>query len=951
MPQSSSDKAHEFDRVLRDLVTKREFSQLSFDAALLYFCKVLSTNLNAPRVGVWGLNEENDVLSSMLLWSKDSGRDNSKTTLTVDDAKSYLDAVASDFVVSISDARNDPRCVELAKEYLPNTNVSALLDCPIRTFGGLAGVVCIEDLGQPRVWTTDETNFALAIAGLVSLTIEHNERNLAEKSAKDQETRLKTYTELATDWFWETGEDFTLQILHGNTANDGQMPTDYVGRKLWEVPTLSPHSGTWEGLRSRITARKRIYDFVVAATDAAGDTYYVELAGMPKYASDGTYEGYWGTTKDVTSRVRQAVKLSESEQKYRTASRIAKLGSWTWDQIEDACTYCSPELAEIYGVTVEEYLARTSSTDRDLEWFHPDDLEHYRRIISTAARNKTGYEAIVRIVRDDGSVRTLHEQTEAVFDSSGHFIATAGVLQDITENVELRSNLKDHQDRLKGIVDNIPGTVYRVKYDGKFTNVYRSDGFLRQFVDPDMMLPVPNDDPNMPSLNVRESDRERIDTLLRRSVVLKQPYEIEYLVTLADGSEKWISDSGRPVANAQGGVELEGIMIDVTEKHAAQDALAHGQRLEAIGKLTGGMAHDFNNLLAVVLGNMELLRDELSLSAQLRLVDAAIDAVERGADLTKNMLAFARESKLNLERIDLNDLARKGKNWIGRTLPENITVETSLLAGLWTIETDSSSTESAILNLILNARDAMPEGGKLTLETSNVRVDEDYVQSRHEDIEPGRYVMLAVSDTGHGIPKDVLESIFEPFFTTKPPGAGSGLGLSMILGFMKQSGGSVRVYSEPGIGTTFKLYFRALNSDAAAQAPISDNKLTHSSGSARILVVEDEPPVLEVLKVILAKAGYDIRTASSGDEAQAIFETDQAFDLLLTDIVMPGVLQGTHLAKALRESFPELRVVFMSGYASEATVHGNGLRPEDIRLMKPVSRTDLIRAIEKALAK
>lgn len=950
MLQSSSGKAHEFDRILRDLVTKREFSHLSFDAALLYFCKVLSANLNVPRVGIWGLNEDKDVLTSMLLWSRDSGRDDTEINLTVDDAKSYLDAVVGEFVVSITDARNDPRCAELAKDYLLKTNVSALLDCPIRTFGGPAGVVCIEEIGQPRVWTTDEINFALAIAGLVSLTIEHNEKNQAEKSAKDHETRLKTYTELAADWFWETDDDFTFQILHGNTASDGQEPTDYVGHKLWEVPILAPHSGTWEELKSRITARKRIYDFVVAAKDAAGDTYYAELAGIPKYATDGTYEGYWGTAKDVTSRVRQSVKLSESEQKYKRAARIAKLGSWTWDQIEDACTYCSPELAEIYGVTVEEYLARTSSTDRDLEWFHPDDLEHYRSIISTAARNKTGYEAIVRIVRDDGKVRTLHEQTEAVFDSSGHFIATAGVLQDITENVELRSSLKDHQDRLKGIVDSIPGTVYRVRFDGKFTNVYRSNGFLEQFVDPNMTLPVPNDDPNLPGLNIRESDRERIDALLRQSVALKQPYEIEYLVTLADGSEKWIFDSGRPVATTQGRVELEGIMIDVTEKHAAQDALAHGQRLEAIGKLTGGMAHDFNNLLAVVLGNMELLRDELSLTAQLRLIDAAIDAVHRGADLTKNMLAFARESKLNIERIDLNDFARKSKNWIGRTLPENITVETSLLAGLWPTEADASSTESAILNLIINARDAMPDGGKMTLETSNVRVDEDYVYSRHEDIEPGRYVMLAVSDTGHGIPKETLESIFEPFFTTKPPGSGSGLGLSMILGFMKQSGGSVRVYSEPGVGTTFKLYFKALSSDATARAPIPNKKLEHSSGSARILVVEDEVAVLEVLKVTLAKAGYEIQTASSGDEALAIFESDHAFDLLLTDIVMPGTLQGTSLAKALRESFPELRVVFMSGYASEATVHGNGLRPEDIRLMKPVSRTDLVRAIEKALA-
>ncbi|CAN0586740.1 unnamed protein product, partial [Ectocarpus sp. 12 AP-2014] len=203
------------------------------------------------------------------------------------------------------------------------------------------------------------------------------------------------------------------------------------------------------------------------------------------------------------------------------------------------------------------------------------------------------------------------------------------------------------------------------------------------------------------------------------------------------------------------------------------------------------IAHDFNNLLAVILGNLELLRDETEKPGQIDLIDAGIEAVRRGADLTRNMLAFARKSPLKLEVLDLNSLAGKTKNWIGRTLPANILVETSLLAGLWKIEADASATQSAILNLVLNARDAMPNGGKMTIETSNVRIDEEYIENRFEDMEPGRYVMLAVSDNGHGIPKDIVDDIFEPFFTTKPPGSGSGLGLSMILGFMKQSGGSV----------------------------------------------------------------------------------------------------------------------------------------------------------------
>jgi CheY-like chemotaxis protein len=252
---------------------------------------------------------------------------------------------------------------------------------------------------------------------------------------------------------------------------------------------------------------------------------------------------------------------------------------------------------------------------------------------------------------------------------------------------------------------------------------------------------------------------------------------------------------------------------------------------------------------------------------------------------------------------------------------------------------------------LLNARDAMPQGGKLTVETANVRIDEEYVDTRYEDIDPGRYVMLAVSDTGHGIGKADLEKIFDPFFTTKGPGHGSGLGLSMIQGFMKQSGGTVRVYSEPGVGTTFKLYFRALTVDQDTIQSEKNKPVQPVSSGARLLLVEDEPGVLDVLTTVLTKAGYEIETATTGDDAYIKFAADPTFDLLLTDIVMPGSRKGTDLAKDLRKAWPHLPVIFMSGYASEATVHGNGLRPEDIRLMKPVRRSELIDAVETALAR
>ncbi|OAN80174.1 hypothetical protein A8B78_11095 [Jannaschia sp. EhC01] len=454
-------------------------------------------------------------------------------------------------------------------------------------------------------------------------------------------------------------------------------------------------------------------------------------------------------------------------------------------------------------------------------------------------------------------------------------------------------------------------------------------------------------------------DLPRVSKEFEDALTGKKPFDTTYRVILPDHRVRHIKGSAIVVRNAANvPLRVVGANIDVSnlvEKDAAleetRSIAAQAQKMEAIGQLTGGVAHDFNNLLAVILGNLELI-EEIDNAKEIReYLDAAKTATLRGADLTKNLLSFARKSPLAPTTIDINQTVKEIKMWSSRVIPANIDVETSLLAGLWPVKADPSLSQNVLLNLILNARDSMPNGGKMTIETSNVRIDEEYRDLRGEDVEPGRHVMLAVSDTGEGIAQDQLEKIFEPFFTTKPVGTGSGLGLSMVQGFMKQSGGTVRVYSEEGVGTTFKLYFKAISgSPEASRRAKPDNTSQMIETGANILIVEDEVAVLEVLKSTLEKAGYLITAASSGDEALRTWESAPHFDLLVTDIVMPGELQGTHLARALRDRNPDLPIVFMSGYASEATVHGNGLRPDDIRLMKPVPRAELLAAVEKALA-
>ncbi len=402
---------------------------------------------------------------------------------------------------------------------------------------------------------------------------------------------------------------------------------------------------------------------------------------------------------------------------------------------------------------------------------------------------------------------------------------------------------------------------------------------------------------------------------------------------------------------------LRGSITDISERKAAEKhraefekRLTHARKLETVGRMTGGVAHDFNNLLSVILGNLELLvleTDQGDFGAEL--IENGIKAIHKGADLTRNMLSFSRQAQLSPVALDLNRIVEEISSWSGRTIPASIDLKMSLADQVWPVLADPASTESSVLNLIINACDAMHGRGILTIETRNLTIHDDDMGNDANDLSPGQYVMLAVSDTGEGIPKDQINRVFEPFFTTKVTGQGSGLGLSMVHGFMKQSGGSVHIYSEPEIGTSVKLFFPARTEQGPAVVLTRKEKKIVQFPPARILVAEDQPEVMSIILRILAKAGHDAIGASSGDIALGLFQDSEPFDLLLTDIVMPGTLQGPTLARELRAIQPTLPVVFMSGYASEATIHGNGLREEDIRLMKPVSRTQLLEAIRTAI--
>jgi PAS domain S-box-containing protein len=424
-------------------------------------------------------------------------------------------------------------------------------------------------------------------------------------------------------------------------------------------------------------------------------------------------------------------------------------------------------------------------------------------------------------------------------------------------------------------------------------------------------------------------------------------FEIEAWRVRKDGSRFYAHVVIDAIRDTKGNlVGFAKITRDMTERRALEEQLSQAQKMEAIGQLTGGVAHDFNNLLTVIIGNLDILaRERHDVIRRDRALDQAMRGAQRAATLTQQLLAFSRKQPLDPRPCDLNRLVRETVDLVRTTLGERFMLETVLGAGLWSTELDANQFEGVLINLALNARDAMPNGGKITIETANADIDDLY-QRKVPDVKPGQYVVVSMTDTGMGMTKDVLDHAFEPFFTTKPLGEGTGLGLSQVYGFVKQSNGVVRLYSEIDRGTTVKLYFpRAkVANEAAAEAPNG----SVSGGNEVILIVEDEPAVREFCALMLEDLGYKTITAGNAEEALSALMGHPEVDLIFTDVGLPG-LNGRQLAEQARELRPRTPVLFTTGYARNAIVHQGRLDPGVHLLTKPYSREQLARRVRAVL--
>jgi PAS domain S-box-containing protein len=514
--------------------------------------------------------------------------------------------------------------------------------------------------------------------------------------------------------------------------------------------------------------------------------------------------------------------------------------------------------------------------------------------------------------------------------------------RDVTESVQARRKEAASQAKYRDLIESIPDVVWASTLAGKIVfmspAVDRICGFTA-----DELMRTPE------SFWFERIHPEDLDRVQRSFLaVATKEYAAEYRWRHKDGHWIWIRAHARTRVRPDGTELVEGTFADITELKRAEEHVRQSQKMEAIGQLTGGVAHDFNNILAVILGNGEFLRDSLAQNDPRRAdADAILDAGQRAAGLTRQLLAFSRRQVLEPRILDLNQIVRGLEKMLRRIIGEDIEFSSALAEGLQSVRADAGQIEQVIMNLVVNARDAMPVGGKLSIETKNVVLDKDYAHS-HLGAARGPHVMLAVSDTGCGMDAETKRRLFEPFFTTKERGKGTGLGLSTCYGIVKQSDGWIWVYSEPGQGTAFKVYLPVATADADA-ASLTAAPPTVSEGHETVLVIEDDAQVRSMVRRILESRSYEILEARDGEEAMSVAKGHAGeLDLILSDVVIPGV-SGPEIVAQVQQHYGDTRTLFMSGYTDHAVLRDRILSAGANFIQKPFAPNALANKVREVL--
>ena len=799
--------------------------------------------------------------------------------------------------------------------------------------------------------------------------IDITERALAEESLREQ---VRQHQVLAAELGKEREKLMTAQAVAKVGSWETDMSTFEVSwseetYRIFEVDpaTFTPSRSAFmnfvhpedraavdDALRNSLSARgPRSVDYRILLP--SGRTKYISETWRIVTGGDGPMRAI-GTCQDISERQLSNEMLRESEARLERAQEITGIGSWEID-VQQASLVLSKQMYIIHGLPPrdDEQLPLA-----DIEPFISMDRKKasswFQRLL--AGEKVEPLEAPIR--RRDGIARIVNNEARPLFDKTDKVTKISGTQRDVTDARQADRELRQSQLHL-ALAQQVAsiGSAAIDFRTGKWDwsdETYRIYGVERgRFT------------PSFEGLSALVHPEDR-DELLSKPALARMgitPPPIEYRIRRPDGAERVLRREAALVRDDSGEVlGIVGTVQDVTDLRAAereksllQAQLRQAQRLEAVGQITGGVAHDFNNLLTVILGNAEVIERHLAENPALReLAELTKMAAERGAELTRQLLAFSRQQPLDPKPVDIDRLVSGMNKLLQRVLGERINISTIYGPGLWKALVDTSQLENALLNLSVNARDAMPDGGRLTIETKNVNIDKGHVSRELQfGAEPaetmaGQYVMISVSDTGTGMDEATRLKAFDPFFTTKDVGKGSGLGLSMVYGFVKQSKGHIRILSEPGRGTTIELYLPKMD-ETATDLEDKNEETPVLGGTEKILVVEDDELVRRQLTSQLGDLGYKVVSANDGVEALDILRGEEHFDMLFTDVVMPRGINGRELADEAAKLRPKLPVLFTSGYAESAVARRGRLDPGFNLLHKPYRRHEMATKIRTLL--
>ncbi len=679
------------------------------------------------------------------------------------------------------------------------------------------------------------------------------------------------------------------------------------------------------------------------------DGRFWQTNAEPVFDDQGTLLGVMDIATDITELKR--IEKEQKKQQYflQKAQEIGSIGTWELDIKKNELLW-TDENYRIFGLPIGSKL----TYETFLNCIHPEDRE-YVDTEWKAAFDKKPYDIEHRLLVD-GETKWVREKAELEFDEKDECIRGIGFTQDITKRKLAEEKLLKNLRRWRQA--EAVGRIGTWEFDIASGRIWGSISAFSIYGIP--FDPSKNKGQLLPLDRVEACilDRERIHAALVDLLEKNKPYQHDYEILTEDkGEARIISSRAERIDDEHGNpVLVLGTIQDITariqaeeEKSLLEEQLHQAMKMEAIGRLAGGVAHDFNNVLCAITGNANLVLEDLSTADPLReKIEEITKAADRATDLTRQLLAFSRKQVIEPKVIDLGQLVENLHSMLARLISEDIILRTVPRKHPGRVRVDPVQIEQIVLNLAINARDAMPDGGEMLIETADVMLDEDYCK-HHAKATPGAYVMLGVSDTGCGMSDEVREKIFEPFFTTKQLGQGTGLGLATVFGIVEQNGGMIDVQSEPGKGTSFKVYFPLLldkaetltHPDAAKPGPIGGNEI--------ILVVEDEEMVRTLAVKLLQRRGYKVLAGSSGADAIAVAaQHDGPIDLLLTDVIMPH-MNGRELAKKFAELRPGIKVLYTSGYSQDVIAH-QGVLDEDLQFIeKPYSPDSLAARVREVL--